>query len=194
MPSVPLSASERRKRSLIVCCNFARNLAVYRTGITDGRHLLDAAMPQSFFWRQINANSIDICILEWCKLFGELNGHHNWSRVISEANRDDFERGLLEAVDMSKAEFASYTRGIREYRDWFVAHLDDERVMNIPELETARESVWHLYGFLAWNECTPEELGDLAHSKRELDVGYEKCVIEAREVFRIAETHIGESE
>jgi hypothetical protein len=77
-----MTDTERRRRVILLCCSFARNLAFYRARESGkARALLSASHPQASFWRQANGNFLDICVLEWCKLFGDKKGKHHWSRV-----------------------------------------------------------------------------------------------------------------
>jgi hypothetical protein len=45
-----------RRRAVLLCSSFARNLAFYRAGQNQGRHLLDASENTASFWRQANSN------------------------------------------------------------------------------------------------------------------------------------------
>ncbi len=102
------------------------------------------------FWVNANGNFIDVCVLEWCKLFGDKRGQHYWRKVITD--QATFNAGLLNAVGQTEAAFEAYIEEMRTYRDKFVAHLDSEEVMNIPKLRVARKSVSFLYEYLLANE------------------------------------------
>ena len=102
----------------------------------------------------VNGNFIDICVMEWCKLFGDLRGKHYWQKVIKDPT--SFFNGLLEEMGMTEAEFYAYVNEMRTYRDKFVAHLDSEEVMQIPKLTVAKKSVSYLYDYLR----TYEDEGD----------------------------------
>jgi hypothetical protein len=63
------------RRVVTLCRHFVANLAYYRTGWTEKhRHLLDYRNDN--FWRVVNGNFFDICVLEWCKLFADEKGKH----------------------------------------------------------------------------------------------------------------------
>jgi hypothetical protein len=68
---VSLTRKDRLRRVVLVCCSFIRNLAFFRTGREHGRHLLKPSAESAAFWRQVDSNCIDMCVLEWCKLFSE---------------------------------------------------------------------------------------------------------------------------
>lgn len=134
--SLALNRIERLRRVLILCCYFIQNLAYYRAGWNDqkifARHL-------SQFWITANGNFLDQCVLEWCKLFGDEKGEHYWGEIVSDPTL--FEKNLLSALGISVSEFNAYVGKIRHYRDKFVAHLDSDKVMNIPDLEIAKKAV-----------------------------------------------------
>lgn len=53
---------------------------------------------------------------------------------------------------MTREQFAAYITEMRQYRDKFVAHLDDEPIMYLPRLRPAKSSVALLYHYLLSNE------------------------------------------
>jgi len=107
---------------MTLCSSFARNLAYYRTGWSKKyKHLLDG----SDFWRAVNGNFLDMCVLEWCKLFADKKEKHHWRKVVSDPAR--FEAGLLRHLGLDEVAFQREIDTIRKYRDKFVAHLDLER-------------------------------------------------------------------
>jgi len=140
-----MTRRQRLRRVGILCCHFLRNLAFYKAGWRKGKLIF-----KDQFWVNANSNFIDICVLEWCKLFGEKRGQHYWQKVVTD--QAAFLVGLLHAVGKTEAEFDAYVEEMRIYRDKFVAHLDSAEVMNIPSLRTARKSVSFLYGYLLANE------------------------------------------
>ena len=133
------------RRVGILCCHCIRNLAFYRAGWRAGKPLF-----QGEFMNTTNSNFLDVCVLEWCKLFGDKRGTHYWGKTI--ADQPIFFAGLLKSIDLTAAEFDAYIVEMRVYRDKFVAHLDTEDVMHIPRLRVARRSVIFLYTYLLANE------------------------------------------
>jgi hypothetical protein len=120
-------------------------LAYYRAGWHE-----NALVYDNDFWKTANGNFLDICILEWCKLFGDERGKQYWGKVITEKRQ--FFEGLLDEIGLSRGELETYVKEMREYRDKFVAHLDSDLVMDIPELSFAQKSASHLYDYLLANE------------------------------------------
>ena len=140
-----MTRKQRLRRVGILCCHCLRNLAFYKVGWRRG-----SLVFRDQFWVNVNGNFLDICVLEWCKLFGDSRGKHYWQKVIS--NPTTFFNGLLHKLDMTKTEFDTYVNEIRTYRDKFVAHLDLEEVMYIPRLTGVQKSVSYLYDYLRAHE------------------------------------------
>lgn len=178
-----LSKRDRLRRVIILCSSFIRNLAYYRAGqAQEVSSLLDENSQNVSFWRQANSNYIDICVLEWCKLFVEANGRHNWRRVISD--QTGFEAGLLSHLGINADAFKNQREETRHYRNKFVAHLDEGSTMNIPRLDIALESVRYLHGHLISKETMPGDLAGLPDTLDKLDLGYKQCFDEALALFR----------
>jgi hypothetical protein len=181
-PDSPLSPRERRRRVVLLCCHFMRNLAYYRVGRPG-----EPRSRNRDFWVTVNGNFVDQCVLEWCKLLGDTRGDHHWKQLVSDHGR--FERELLARLGMSPAEFEAYIDEMRKYRDKFVAHLDSLRTMDIPVLDAAKASVAFYHGYLVAHDA---EAGDLAAqpgqralpaSAAELEEYYEYCESEAARVY-----------
>jgi hypothetical protein len=149
--SEPLLRRDRIRRVGLLCCAFARNVAFYRAGWADhAQPLLSERHPKGSFWRQVNSNFFDMAVLDWCKLFGDPKeiprkklGKHHWRRVVSDPN--GFEIRLLAQLSTDAEGFAALIAKMRGYRDKFVAHLDNERIMYLPELEAAHIAVTFYY-------------------------------------------------
>jgi hypothetical protein len=160
--SNPLTPDERLRRVMIVCCHFLRNLAFYSAGWRYDTHLQRRDHRTSAqFWVNANSNSIDICVLEWCKLFAEKKGKHRWSRIVADP---EFERKLLLRLGLTADEFEGYVEQMWFYRSKFIAHLDDERTMNIPLMRVARKSIAFLYDHLRQVEDKTNALRDVQQS------------------------------
>lgn len=91
--------------------------------------------PDSQYWRTVHGNEVDILVLEWCKLFAERRGKYGWRKVVP--NSETFEQGLLIHLESSRAQFKTYVDSMKYHRDKFVAHLDDENAMYIPQFDLA---------------------------------------------------------
>ena len=137
--------NDRLRRVAILCCHFFRNMAYYRAG-----RIVNNSNFNSNFWNTVNGNFLDVCVLEWLKLFGEKNGNQSWENVITE--NDVFKKDLLITLNITEDEFSLYINQMRKYRDKFIAHLDSDKVADIPNLQIALESAIHFYNYLLANE------------------------------------------
>lgn len=140
-----MTRRQRIRRVAILCCHCLRNLAFYNPGWRDG-----ALLFKEQFWVTANGNFLDICVLEWCKLFADPRGKHYWGKVIADSAA--FFDVLLKALGMTRHQLEAYVKEMRTYRDTFVAHLDSEEQMQIPKLHVARQSAAYLYDYLRANE------------------------------------------
>lgn len=131
----------RLRRTGILCLHCLRNAAYYRAW-----NAASQARRLEQFWISLNGNFIDTCLLEWCKLFGDLRALHHWSKVVSD--RDDFLAGLYAATNLDETQFEAYRLEVRAYRDKFVAHLDELNNVRIPGIQPAINSARFLYDYL----------------------------------------------
>ena len=155
-----MTRKQRLRRIGILCCHFLRNLAFYKAGWRKNKLIFNEQ-----FWVNANGNFLDICILEWCKLFGEKRGQHYWQKVITD--QPAFLTQLLHAVGLTEVEFNVYIEEMRTYRNKFVAHLDEDKVANIPRLRTALRSAAYLYDHLRNDPIAKQYLPEAKHSASE---------------------------
>jgi len=174
-----MSRRDRLRRVVILCRNFAVNLAYYRVGRTPEHVNLQDYKKRGNFWRVVSGNCIDLCVLEWCKLFADPKGEHYWGKIVS--NPAQFKKDLLSHLGIDEAAFDTEIEVMRRYRDKFVAHLDSDEVMNIPSLDIAKKAVWFYHRYVVEREALP---GDLAGLPVELDTGYAECEAEAEAVYK----------
>lgn len=120
---------------------------------------------QRNFWIRANGNFLDIPVSEWCKVFADKKSKHHFVRVIPEPEK--LLPGLTAALGMDEAAYSALIAGVREYRDKFVAHLDDQRVMNVPEMQPLLDSAVFLYDTLCTNEATVVHLTGLQPNAKE---------------------------
>jgi hypothetical protein len=176
--SLAVNRIERLRRVLILCCYFIQNLAYYRAGWNDQK-----VFPRykSQFWVTANGNFLDACVLEWCKLFGDEKGEHHWARIVSDPT--SFEQRLLLTLGISRPDFDAQIEKIRLYREKFVAHLDSDKVMNIPDLEIAKKAVLFYQKYILSDEARATDLlGPVPEASPcyDLDSLYERRFNEAR--------------
>jgi hypothetical protein len=175
----PMTRRDRLRRVVILCRNFAWNLAYYRAGQKPENVVLcDAHSRAANFWRIVGGNFIDLCVLEWCKLLAEPKGKHHWSGIVSDAV--GFKNALLQDMGIDDAMFEREIAVMRQYRDKFLAHLDSDYTMNIPTLDKAKQAVWFYHAYVVQHEAKP---GDLSGLPLALDPDYEECEAEAGTVY-----------
>jgi hypothetical protein len=179
----PLTPVERQRRVVRLCCSFMRNLAFHRAGMQGEVqfNLFAPTHPQGAFWREAHGNFIDICVLDWCKLFADPKGKHHWRRVIDEPDR--FKADLCATLGVTVAEFATLITQVRRYRDSFVAHLDNERMMRLPTLELPKRSIAFLHERLPQEARSYEDWEGLPTTAEQLDQGFTCALHEAQSVY-----------
>jgi hypothetical protein len=180
--AVELSISRKAKlyNVLRLSASFVRNLAYYRVGWSEEhKHLLDKGNDD--FWRVVNANFLDMSVLDWCKLFGEEGGKHHWRKIVTDPVT--FEAGLLAHLALDEEAFNKHVRMIRKYRDKWVAHLDLDSKGCYPALEVAKQAVWFLWAHIMKHEVEPTEFMQFT---RDIESGYEHCEREADAVYKTA--------
>jgi hypothetical protein len=131
----------------------------------------------------MNSNGIDVCVLEWCKLFADANGKHYWRKIVTDLS--GFQAGLLGHLGLEAIASRKEVDIMRRYRDKFLAHLDSDSIMNIPVLDVPKKAVWFYHHHIVNREATP---GDLIGLPAQLDGGYQESEREADAVYRQATT------
>jgi hypothetical protein len=160
-----------------------RNLAYYRIGKKfPAGWRTEPLYPDAGFWRAVNANFIDQCVLDWCKLFGDLRGQHHWHKIVHD--KTAFEAALLKRLRTSPPRFDKYRVEMNHYRDKFVAHLDSELIMQIPHLMRAKWSIEFYYEYLVGQEVQVSDLAGLPKTVSEFRRGYTRCRTEATRVYK----------
>jgi hypothetical protein len=159
------------RRVVILCCSFARNLAYYRVAWSEEyRPLLGLKNAHANFWRAANNNFIDMCVLEWCKLFGDTQGKHYWGKIVTSMPKSVFEESLLRHLGFEADAFKKEISVMHYYRDKFLAHLDLDYSVILPTLDVAKKAVWFYHAHIVNREANP---GDLAGLPLDLKTGYE---------------------
>ena len=97
------------------------------------------------FWVGVHNNFLDIAVLERCKIFADQNGKHFWKKLV--ADHQEFLDALMDYLRLTEDMFDDYIKSIKKYRDKFVAHLDEENRMNIPNMAAAIKSCQFLYQY-----------------------------------------------
>jgi hypothetical protein len=177
-----LTRRERLRRVVILCASFARNVAYFRAGQSQtGSAARAPSHACSAFWTQASANFLDIAVLEWCKLLGDEKDKHFWRNVVTDPAA--FEASLLDNLGLTAPDFADLAKKMRRYRDKFVAHLDSDTKMDIPQLMAPLAANSFYHGHLVRVEAAAGDLFGLADTSEKFAKGYEQCFKEAQRAY-----------
>jgi hypothetical protein len=135
------------------------------------------------FWRAVDGKFLDMCVLEWCKLFVDKNGKHHWRKVVTDKCR--FLSGLLKEMNCNEEEFERYISEMKVYRDKFVAHLDDENTGYYPRLDFAKISSIYLYEYLLANEAED----DCFHDAPDIRECFSQSSAEGNRIYNLILSH-----
>jgi hypothetical protein len=108
--------------------------------------LSSLANDHPIFWRAVNNNFLDMCVLEWCKLFTDKSRKHYWGNIVTDSQK--FETEPLRYLGLDTAAFEKEIKTMRYYRDKFVAHQDLEYIVILPTLDVAKKAVWCYHAHL----------------------------------------------
>lgn len=136
----------KKRRIESVCQTIIRNVAYYR------------AVQRPFkgagnnFWKTVRLNFINAAVLDWCKIFAEEGGKHHWREIVSGEHHVSFFQDMMTSLGVTEEKFLEYVQSTKEYRNKFVAHLDDTNLMQedahfkaFPDLELLIESTKFLF-------------------------------------------------
>jgi len=168
-----MTRSARARRAGKLCCHFLRNLAFYQSWFD-----ADQPFKDKQFWVNANGNFLDIAVLEWCKLFADTKGKHHHSKALEDPAQ--FKLDLLVKLGLTDAQFEEYSESFKVYRDKFLAHLDEENIMNIPHMKISRRSAKFLYQRLLEQEAGTATFADAPASAKKV---YEKFLAEGMKAY-----------
>jgi hypothetical protein len=185
----PLTPEERQWNVVHLCCSFMRNLAFHRAGMQREVqfNLFALVHPQGAFWREAHGNFFDICVLEWCKLFADRDrkswSKHHWRRVVNEPDR--FGEDLCTTLGVPAAEFDDLIAKVKDYRDRFVAHRDEDQMAHLPMLELPKKAIAFLHEQLAREAPSLQDWQrqGLLTTAEQLDQGFTQAFREAQSVY-----------
>jgi hypothetical protein len=158
-----------------------RNLAFHRAA-QDARQQWAGQQ----FWVTAHNNFLDTAVLEWCKVFGDLKAKHAWRKSVTDEQA--FMDALMERLRLTPGMFDDYIREMRTYRDRFLAHLDEDERMQIPNLVAATRSAQFLYQYLLDREDDCDAFPD---APRIAVAYFQGFVAEAHEVYRARMLPVG---
>lgn len=116
--------------------------------------------------------------MEWCKLFGDDKELHHWKQIVDDSA--SFRQRLLKDVGISEEQWKNCWESLKTYRDEFLAHLDSEHTMQIPDMTIPMRMVAFYHGQLRACCSGPNVMHDLPNDMQQY---YNQCRAEAVEVF-----------
>ncbi len=132
-----MNRDDRAKNAAFLCCHFARNFAYYGAGQRQ------IGGTSDLFWSAVLGNFVDVAVLEWCKLFGNRNGKYHWKRVLTDPTT--FLANMPRGIGIAKPSFDTLYVTVKTYRDEFVAHLEDNEVAMVPNMNIPYVLTWSYY-------------------------------------------------
>lgn len=167
-----MNATDRARRAATLCCHFARNFAYYSV------FRKSALLNEEGFWLTVFGDFVDVCVLEWCKLFGNRNGKYHWQNVLPDP--DAFRRDLC-LYGISEIELKRQWNAVKDYRDHFVAHLEEQETTAIPDLNRLHLLTEFYFEKLQASFPVLQEEDSLPPH---FDRYYDRCLKQAQEVLQ----------
>jgi len=167
--------TDKIRRAINLCTLFTLNMAYYRASFRNSKYI----GGNNNFSITISGNFIDISIVEWCKLFGSYDEDHHWMNLVGD-NAEQFRNAMLVQVGMTESEFRQYHQSMKNYRDVFVTHWDDDGMGNIPPLDKAFECVVFLHEYIFTHFKSSDALYDKVKDLRSY---YEEGFKEAQKCY-----------
>jgi hypothetical protein len=170
----PMTKDQRVRRAALLCCHLTRNLAYFKAGWG----ILEPKRGEDF-WLTVLGNHIDVCVLEWSKLFGEDDGKHHWKHIVDD--EASFKARLMSTIGITQAQWQESWREIKVYRDKFIAHLDSDDTMNVPHMDIPFRMVNFFYKELKTCSTDPMAFADLPPTMSQY---YHLCYSEGVNVYK----------
>ena len=168
-----MNRRERMRGTGILCLHCLRNLAFFRVA-----HDTRSQWAGQQFWATAHNNFLDVAVLEWCKVFGDKRAKHDWRKTVTD--HDLFFAKLLDHLRLTEEFFEGYITEMRTYRDKFIAHLDEENRMDIPNMSPAIKSAQFLYRWMVEKEDDCNAFWDAPDSPV---VYFQKFMSQARSTY-----------
>ena len=103
--------------------------------------------PQLNFWRVTYGSLTDMTVIEWCKTFGNDNEDNHWKNLVSDPKY--FRSGMLEQLEIDRAEWDVYWHEMKTYRDNVAAHASNKpEISHYPSFDIALKSAFYYYDYL----------------------------------------------
>lgn len=171
-----MTLPDRARKAAFLCCHFERNFAYYST------FRRSRLLREEGFWLTVHGNFVDVCVLEWCKLFGNRNGKYHWQNIFSSPAQ--FRQELLTLHSIDDARLEMLWNEVKDYRDDFVAHLEDRESTPLPNMNIHHLLIEFYYRKL---QATFPQLRYDDALPTDMDRYYRDCLTEAKQVLALAE-------
>lgn len=167
-----MTSSDRARNAALVCCHFARNLAYYNASQKA------LTLDRDGFWLTVTGNFVDICSLEWCKLFGNRNGKCHWQKVLQLP--DAFKQDLLKTHGIDEDNLQKLWKEVKDYRDNFVAHVEDQETTPVPCMTLPYLLIEFYFTRLQSEFVELQSIDDLP---KHMDKYFDSCLSEAEKIL-----------
>ena len=87
------------------------------------------------------------------------------------------------ALGVTPVEFANLIAKVKHYRDKFVAHLDQDRTMHLPDLEVPKKCIAFLHERLVRQRNDSQDWLGQPTTAEQLEQGYARASREATSVY-----------
>ncbi|MBU67016.1 MAG: hypothetical protein CL858_26760 [Cupriavidus sp.] len=118
--------------------------------LTTLQRALHEVLPhtQLDFWRTQMGATLDLAVIDWCKVFGSRSDDTHWTRLVPAERHDEIREGLLASLGMDVAAWNNYWDEMKTYRDTNAAHLSlnpGARSQYVPRLDAALQACRYYY-------------------------------------------------
>lgn len=165
---------QRVRRAARLCCHLTRNLAYYNAGWSQLQ-----PKQEGDIWTTVLGNCLDVCVLEWSKLFGDEKGKHHWKRIVDD--EASFKARLMNNIEIGETQWQQSWKEIKDYRDKFIAHTDSEETINLPHMDIPHRMITFFYNELKTCSTNPLVFSDLPSTMSQY---YQLCYSEGVSVFK----------
>lgn len=136
---------ERILRVLTHIQTFTASLAFHRATITN----LNTPKSEEEYAAWVRTNFLDYAIARFACFFGSTGSNPtHWKNLVEEEHQVDFRAELLSKTSQSLEEWQNYRNLLLNFRDRYLAHLDDENQFVLPSLNQAHIAAKHYFDWL----------------------------------------------
>jgi hypothetical protein len=109
-------------------------------------------LSKSNFWRITYNATLDIAVIDWCKLFGAYGEKTHFKNCKEERGIDNFAAQVLSVCKITENDYKALHTSIVDFRNKAAAHVDlDDWRINIPYLNKAVEVTYASFDVFTQN-------------------------------------------